>query len=231
MSIFRVEKNANYTVMNRTALNDKRLSWKAKGIIAYMLSMPDDWVFYIQELITHSTDGEKSFRSGLKELKDFGYVKRYPVYQDKKITHWETVIHEVPQNDLDAENLQVGSVHVGKEALLNTDIKPSTEETNGQNEFDQFWSIYPKKVKKKTALQSFKRARKTHSLETILEGTKKYDKQLKKNQTASQFILHPSTFLNQEAFIDGYEETEETTPQRPVEQQESVLAGIWGESP
>lgn len=43
MSIMRVEKNKDYTIMNRTALNDKRLSWKAKGTMAYMLSMPDDF--------------------------------------------------------------------------------------------------------------------------------------------------------------------------------------------
>jgi uncharacterized phage protein (TIGR02220 family) len=132
MSIFRVQKNANYVVMNRTALNDDRLTWKAKGIIAYMLSMPDDWVFYISELVKHSKDGEKAFRSGLKELKENGYVKRYPVYEDKKISHWETVIHEVPQDDLVAQNLQVGNVDVGKvdvqnDALLSTDSLPNTD--------------------------------------------------------------------------------------------------------
>ncbi|WP_176723172.1 hypothetical protein MKY08_09375 [Lysinibacillus sp. FSL M8-0337] len=41
MSIMSVEKNKDYTIMNRTALNNKQLSWKAKGIMAYMLSMPN----------------------------------------------------------------------------------------------------------------------------------------------------------------------------------------------
>ncbi|MDM8098690.1 conserved phage C-terminal domain-containing protein [Oceanobacillus oncorhynchi] len=133
MSIFRVKKNANYVVMNRTALNDNRLTWKAKGIIAYMLSMPDDWTFYVTELINHAKDGEKSFRSGLKELKDCGYVKRFPVYEDKKIARWETVIYETPQKDgLLTQNLQVGNVEVGKvdvekEALLSTELVTSTD--------------------------------------------------------------------------------------------------------
>ena len=117
--------------MNRTALNDTRLSWKAKGIIAYMLSMPDDWTFYISELTKHSADGEKAFRSGLNELKKHGYVKRFPIYNDeKKISHWETVISEVP--DLLSQNLQVGNVQVGKvdvgnDVLLSTESLPSTE--------------------------------------------------------------------------------------------------------
>ncbi|MFP3499402.1 hypothetical protein SB759_34865, partial [Pseudomonas sp. SIMBA_059] len=81
-NIIRVEKKQNYTVLDNGFLQDKRLSWKAKGILAYMLSMPDDWYFRMDELMKHSADGEKSFRSGFNELKDYGYVKRFPVYKD-----------------------------------------------------------------------------------------------------------------------------------------------------
>lgn len=131
--IIRVEKNNNYTVLHRAALNDKRISWKAKGIIAYMLSMPDDWVFHLEELMRHSTDGEKSFRSGFKELKNFGYVKRFPVYKNKKIDHWETVVFEVPQTQeesLLSQNVQVGNLDVQKEALLSTESLLSIDSNN-----------------------------------------------------------------------------------------------------
>lgn len=136
--IIRVEKNGNYTVLHRAALNDARLSWKAKGIIAYMLSMPDDWVFYVEELIKHSSDGEKAFRSGFKELTKCGYVKRYPVYENKKIVRWETIVYESPYTSeyhLLSQNVQVGnvnvdSVDVGKEGLLSTESLLSTDELN-----------------------------------------------------------------------------------------------------
>jgi len=45
-NIIRVEKNKNYSVVNNTVLRDTKISWKAKGIMAYMLSKPDDWTFY-----------------------------------------------------------------------------------------------------------------------------------------------------------------------------------------
>lgn len=133
--ILRVEKNGNYTVLHRAALNDKHLSWKAKGIIAYMLSMPNDWVFYMEELMKHSTDGEKAFRSGFNELKKHGYVKRFPVYENKRIIRWETVVFESPQiqgENLLSQNVQVGkvnvdSVDVQKEALLSTDSLLNTD--------------------------------------------------------------------------------------------------------
>lgn len=134
-NIHRVEKNSNYVVMNRTALNDEKLSWKAKGIMAYMLSMPDDWTFYITELVSHATDGEKSFRSGFNELRDSGYVKRVPIYEGNKISHWETVVYEIPQTldvtlhsqNVHVQKVDVQNVHVQKDALLSTDVLPSND--------------------------------------------------------------------------------------------------------
>lgn len=72
------------------------------------------------------------------------------------------------------------------------------------NEFEQFWSKYPRKVDKKKAYKSFKTVIKKHSIETILFGTEKYALQVQK--TDKQYIKHPTTFLNNESFIDGYEE-------------------------
>lgn len=133
----RVEKNKDYTIMNRTALNDKRLSWKAKGIMAYMLSMPDDWVFYMDELMTHSTDGKASFRAGFNELKKCGYIERKPIREGQKIKEWETIVHEIPINSLltdfqEVEKQEVGFQEVENRTLLSTDInqvlnKPSTD--------------------------------------------------------------------------------------------------------
>ncbi|HHP1050795.1 DnaD domain protein [Bacillus thuringiensis] len=98
MGIIRVKKDSNYSVINNTGLKDERLSWKAKGILAYALTLPDNWTFHISELSQHAKDGEDSLRSGFKELKELGYIKRYPVRDEKskKITNWETEIYETP---------------------------------------------------------------------------------------------------------------------------------------
>lgn len=72
------------------------------------------------------------------------------------------------------------------------------------NEFEQFWNLYPRRVDKKKAYKSFKTALKNHPIESIVNGTKKYAQSVQK--TEKQFIKHPSTFLNNESFIDGFEE-------------------------
>ncbi|MEG7934959.1 DnaD domain protein [Bacillus mobilis] len=140
MGIVRVEKNKNYSVVNNTGLRDERLSWKAKGILAYILTLPDDWVFYREELATHAKDGLDSLRSGMKELKEYGYLQRIPIRNDNnKIVSWETVIHEVPQveplvdfppvEEPPVENPPVENPPVENPELLNTNI-PSTNKLN-----------------------------------------------------------------------------------------------------
>ncbi|MEC2390249.1 DNA-binding protein [Bacillus thuringiensis serovar shandongiensis] len=140
MGIVRVEKTKNYSVVNNTGLRDERLSWKAKGILAYILTLPDDWVFYREELATHAKDGLDSLRSGMKELKEYGYLQRLPIRNDNnKIVSWETVIHEVPQveplvgfppvEEPPVENPPVGNPPVENPELLNTNI-PSTNKLN-----------------------------------------------------------------------------------------------------
>ena len=43
MAVFRIEKNKNYTVMSNYHLRDKQISIKAKGLLSFMLSLPEDW--------------------------------------------------------------------------------------------------------------------------------------------------------------------------------------------
>ena len=48
MSVFKIGKSKNYTVMSNYHLRDKNLSYKAKGLLSFMLSLPDDWDYSIQ---------------------------------------------------------------------------------------------------------------------------------------------------------------------------------------
>lgn len=97
MNIVRVEKNKDYTVINNTSLYDDRLSWKAKAIHVFMLSKPDNWTFHNSEMMRWAKDKENSFASGLKELKEYGYVKKERRRNENGKFDWITVVYEVPQ--------------------------------------------------------------------------------------------------------------------------------------
>ena len=75
-NVVRVIKNSNYTTLSNYHFKDKRLSWKAKGLLSTMLSLPDNWNYTIEGLAALAGDGIKSTNSGLAELEKNGYLLR-----------------------------------------------------------------------------------------------------------------------------------------------------------
>ena len=74
MSVFKIEKNKNYTVMSNYHLRDKNLSYKAKGLLSFMLSLPEDWDYSINGLVSISKEEVKAIRNILQELQRYGYL-------------------------------------------------------------------------------------------------------------------------------------------------------------
>lgn len=74
MSVFRVHKTRDFTVLSNYHLKDKHLSLQAKGLLSVMLSLPDDWKYSIKGLAAISKEGEKAIKSTLDELKELGYL-------------------------------------------------------------------------------------------------------------------------------------------------------------
>ena len=72
----REKKERNFTIMSNIHLRDEKLSLKAKGLLSYLLSLPDDWQIYLCELTKHSTDGRDSIRSAITELEENGYLTK-----------------------------------------------------------------------------------------------------------------------------------------------------------
>lgn len=129
MAIIRARNNKNYTVINNVGLRDDRLSWKARGLLSYMLSLPDDWIFRDLELTNHAPDGKESTKKGLKELEQYGYlVKQQSRGERGKFATNDWLLYEVPLTDLPlTENPPLLSTD-----LPSTDL-PSTEGTNKDN--------------------------------------------------------------------------------------------------
>ena len=101
MATYRINKSGKqappFTRILNDPLQDERLSFKARGLLAYMLTKPDHFRFYIEELMKHTTEGKDSIRAGLKELERLGYVHRYAIKDARgKIVSWELDIYESP---------------------------------------------------------------------------------------------------------------------------------------
>ena len=98
MSIVRVHKNANFTVMSNFHFKEKKMSLKAKGLLSLMLSLPDDWNYSVSGLVKLSKDGKDSVMSALSELEKFGYLHREKMTNEKgQFSGIEYNIFEEPQ--------------------------------------------------------------------------------------------------------------------------------------
>ena len=76
MSVFRVQKTRNFTIMSNHHLQDNSLSFKARGILSTMLSLPDDWDYTLAGLAKIAKDSVSAVKSGIAELEEAGYIKR-----------------------------------------------------------------------------------------------------------------------------------------------------------
>lgn len=74
MATIRIIKNRNYSVISNYHLQDKKLSFKAKGLLSYMLSLPDNWKYSIKGIAKESKESEKTVRTILKELEFHKYL-------------------------------------------------------------------------------------------------------------------------------------------------------------
>jgi len=116
-TMFRVckDKDNPYVMLNKKFLNDTKLSWKAKGILAYLLSLPDDWQVYEDEIVKHSADGRDSTRSGIKELTDRGYIDRERIRDEKGMMRgYNYSVYEVPDH--------IGKPDNGESNTTNNDL-------------------------------------------------------------------------------------------------------------
>ena len=76
MSVFRIERNKNYTVMSNYHLRDTTISLKSKGLLSMMLSLPDEWNYTTRRLAKICKEGVDAIGGALRELEKAGYLVR-----------------------------------------------------------------------------------------------------------------------------------------------------------
>jgi len=140
-TIIKIKKRANpYVQIDKECINNNRLSWKAKGILAYLLSKPNDWQVYITDLGNQSKDGIKSVRSGVKELIDYGYMIRGKKRGNKgRFNGWEYIVYEQPKGQkgisamTDMPKTEHGKTERGKRHTTNKE-RTNIDITNKERE-------------------------------------------------------------------------------------------------
>lgn len=81
-------------------------------------------------------------------------------------------------------------------------------------EFDRFWSEYPRRIAKLAAMKAYEKARKLATAEQILDGVRAY----RANKPAWQQWAHPASWLNAGRWEDDYGPMTPATPMVAFEQ-------------
>jgi hypothetical protein len=233
MSIIRKVQRTSYTVVDNGVLNDSRLSWKATGMLAYLLSLPDGWRVNHTDLATRKRDGKDGTLAAMHELEVAGYIVRRT--ENDRRGHITTITY-VYEEPVDMTLKLAGSPDAGlpgavspsavNPALVKTE-EVSTEEvsTQGQDQqpsapveratsyppaFEAFWNLCPVKRDKRKALAAWRRARKRADDETINRGMERYTAWLHANPDAPP--KYPEGWLNGDRWDDEMEPDDGLSP-------------------
>lgn len=122
------DKDHPYVVINRGFANDDRLSWEARGVLAYLLTKPDHWEVRPEDLMTQSPNAKKDkiYRI-LKELELCGYIERVRTQEPNGTFIWSQNVYEVPRDHDLATPRKQRQKKPGNPFPGNQDMEPFTD--------------------------------------------------------------------------------------------------------
>ena len=113
MIITRQKRNTPFVMIDKRPIECPGLSWKAKGILAYLLSKPDNWEVKEADIINHGKEGRDAVRSGIDELIKAGYMLKeqtrsegglfganHYVVSDQPFTENPSTVNPLPDNPI-----------------------------------------------------------------------------------------------------------------------------------
>lgn len=129
--LYRTIKNTKDQSINNEVFT-MPVSPAARALLGYMLSKPADWTFFNSQIEVEFGVNSSMLRRLLKELKDYGVVRRYRQHIDGK-WQWRTDVFESlelassAQNSTDSKSTDSKSTDSKHTDILNTDIQLSTD--------------------------------------------------------------------------------------------------------
>ena len=131
MAIVRINKTNNYTVMSNYHFKEKNMSLKAKGLLSLMLSLPDNWDYSVSGLVSICKENKTAIQTTLKELEQFGYLKRERLQDEKGKFYYVYDVYELPRT----ENLCTDDLCTENQLQLNTkELNTNGLSTNSKKE-------------------------------------------------------------------------------------------------
>jgi len=133
-TIRRAARRQRFVIVDQATVEDTRLSWAARGLLAYLLSRPDDWKVLVNDLKKRGNLGRDGIYALLRELRSAGYVRFERNRDDQGRMRGGTyIVSEVPAPLTDSPDVAGPDAGVPRTAkavpLPNTDRNQRTTTT------------------------------------------------------------------------------------------------------
>ncbi len=123
-------KTDNFTIVANEIFQRSDVSARAKGIYAYIMTLPDDWKIYKSEIYKHFSEGITALDTAFKELEELGYItKERHKGEGGRFSGWDYTIRESVEKTDPMENRLSDNPKSGNQQLLSTN---SSQRTNKQ---------------------------------------------------------------------------------------------------
>ena len=86
----------SFTVIQNRIIEDRTISYKARGLLVFILSKPDHWRTNMKHLAAQSSEGYYSVQSGMAELERAGYIQRIKLQDTAGRWSTHTIVHDHP---------------------------------------------------------------------------------------------------------------------------------------
>lgn len=204
----------HFTQIPNDWLRDRRLSYKARGLLAELLSHSVGWIVSRDRLARLGVDGRDAIASAIRELEDHGYLERRQGRNADGTMAETTWITKDPD--------EVSPPTDFPATAKPTTAKPLYKNTNDKNKkskvygdlFDQFWLAYPRKVGKGSAFKAFSKIcleRDDLNPADIIAGANRMAAD--PNLPPVQYIPYPATWLGRDGWLDEPYPEREKTPE------------------
>jgi ABC-type antimicrobial peptide transport system permease subunit len=194
--IFRgkLEFENQFTQIHNAWVRDPKLSYKAKGLLTYLLSHEVGYTITIGQIIRESGDGRQAVRSALDELIQIGYLETQRTTDQRGYNAGLAYFIKDPKNPKGENPTLDNPTLDNRTAKENNLIKnKNKEDKETENLFNEFWLLYPRKVGKADAVKAWNKAIKLETPKRLLELTKAYSEGKLPEMT---YIPYPASWLN-----------------------------------
>lgn len=228
-------------MIDRAALEDSRLSWKARGILAYLLSKPDDWEVSVKEIWKSGKEGRNVVQACMKELEEVGYAELKTIRDRKgKVVGKQWIIREqheeTPTNrqteirvfgasennptdkPKSGSTTNTNSIHSNSTPhFANAERKRKKEVPQKADEFDTFWNTYGYKKDKTAAQKAWRKLTEDEKSEALkcapIYASETVTADADRNHWKPRRKF-PATWLNAKGWIDYQEQAEKAVTEQ-----------------